>query len=51
MGYKVGDIIECKDFDDLCKTALILAKHGIETDFVRDQKTKLEVTSVPKERK
>ena len=30
---KKGDLIECRDADDMVETMTELAKHGIETDF------------------
>lgn len=30
---KKGDLIRCRDADDMIKTMTELAKHGIETDF------------------
>lgn len=30
---KKGDLIGCRDADDMIKTMTELAKHGIETDF------------------
>lgn len=30
---KKGDLIRCRDADDMIETMTELAKHGIETDF------------------
>ena len=35
---KKGDLIGCRDADDMIKTMTELEKHGIETDFVYEKK-------------
>lgn len=48
---KVGDIIKCRDEDDIADTMIELAKLGIETDFVFERNGQpgywLEVTETP----
>lgn len=47
-GFKKGDIITCRDADDMIHTMQELAKAGVDTDFncAKKNECRLEVVSV-----